>query len=597
MDQDNFDRVLAGAAGHIKNFFLKKIGKKLLTKAVLLKVLPFLIFIIIIFLLIAFLIAAVYSVQPQNQGLIGLEHTQGDNEKRQEYESLCETYNVKDTILLNDTPLGPYGSAYESTPEKPFYPGCKGVLNLGRLVDRYGNDQKLAMKWGQIHAASLFWAYNDHLDKISPEMSEKVANDLHPYFYYKLSTRIVTYKGYTDVQPVYLLVEAYTLEGHYQLHYEWKTKTYGSGENKVTITEEVLKDIKQIIPNKWQRLEDWLEKTYGLSNLNNEKVLARISVWEASEGFINKEEHLAWLLSQYGGSYSFLSAASIPPEILALLKEAEQAYGIPWWFLAGVVSVESSFNVNAENINSGVHYYGLMQINDENWNTYAPRLGFDPIMDKDNPRAQIMVGTYMLGSLGLSAVPWSAPDNVWREQSLPALAHYGGYGKDLNSCRLEYAMKIWVQAMQFKDYSSVWPTPGYYNIREGFGAVDELHPNGHKGIDIAAPQGASVVSVSGGQVKFAGWENPANPKQGFGKFIVVDDGHHLYIYGHLSEILAYQGQQVQPGQMIGAVGSTGRSTGPHLHMQINDISYGGDPGTVLWGRPIDPLLIIVPERG
>lgn len=85
----------------------------------------------------------------------------------------------------------------------------------------------------------------------------------------------------------------------------------------------------------------------------------------------------------------------------------------------------------------------------------------------------------------------------------------------------------------------------------------------HKGIDIAASQGSPVYAYANGTVIYAGW------KSGYGNFIAIDHGGGMVTrYGHLSAIYVSVGQRVAVRQKIGAVGSTGVSTGPHLHFEV-----------------------------
>ena len=116
---------------------------------------------------------------------------------------------------------------------------------------------------------------------------------------------------------------------------------------------------------------------------------------------------------------------------------------------------------------------------------------------------------------------------------------------------------------------SVWPVDG--KLESGFGG--RRNPFGgsgyefHEGQDIDAPMGAPIVAGAKGTVRFAGWQH------GYGRVIIIDHGGGLTTrYGHLSEFDIEQGSEVARGQFIGRVGSTGRSTGPHLHyeVRIND---------------------------
>ena len=118
------------------------------------------------------------------------------------------------------------------------------------------------------------------------------------------------------------------------------------------------------------------------------------------------------------------------------------------------------------------------------------------------------------------------------------------------------------------------------HITSGFGY--RFHPILHRlimhtGVDFAGPYGGGVHAADGGQIIFAGWRG------GYGKVIIIDHGDHhgqsiTSLYGHLSGIAVGVGQTVRKGQVIGFEGSTGLSTGPHLHFEIRED-----------GRPTNPL--------
>jgi murein DD-endopeptidase MepM/ murein hydrolase activator NlpD len=95
----------------------------------------------------------------------------------------------------------------------------------------------------------------------------------------------------------------------------------------------------------------------------------------------------------------------------------------------------------------------------------------------------------------------------------------------------------------------------------------------HSGIDLAAPTGSPIVATSDGVVSAAGWNG------GLGLAVALEHGGGLQTrFGHMSQLAVVPGQQVRRGQVIGYVGSTGRSTGPHLHyeMRVN-------------GRAVNPI--------
>jgi murein DD-endopeptidase MepM/ murein hydrolase activator NlpD len=95
----------------------------------------------------------------------------------------------------------------------------------------------------------------------------------------------------------------------------------------------------------------------------------------------------------------------------------------------------------------------------------------------------------------------------------------------------------------------------------------------HAGIDLAAPAGTPIVATGDGVVGRAGWDG------GYGLMVSVEHGGGIETrYGHMSQIAVTPGEQVRAGEVIGFVGSTGRSTGPHLHYE-----------TRIDGHPVDPL--------
>jgi murein DD-endopeptidase MepM/ murein hydrolase activator NlpD len=95
----------------------------------------------------------------------------------------------------------------------------------------------------------------------------------------------------------------------------------------------------------------------------------------------------------------------------------------------------------------------------------------------------------------------------------------------------------------------------------------------HRAIDIAAPAGTPVRAADRGVVVRAGWN-----QQGYGLFVIIDHNiDYVTLYAHLSEVLVQEGQVVAQGDILGKVGSTGNSTGPHLHFEIRDFGRLTNP--------------------
>jgi murein DD-endopeptidase MepM/ murein hydrolase activator NlpD len=118
-----------------------------------------------------------------------------------------------------------------------------------------------------------------------------------------------------------------------------------------------------------------------------------------------------------------------------------------------------------------------------------------------------------------------------------------------------------------------WPYGSGRFVWPLFGWLTQSYRYDHRAIDVAAPSGTPVTAADRGVVIRAGWNN-----QGYGQFVVIDHNiDYITLYAHLSEILVQEGQVVAQGQAIGRVGSTGNSTGPHLHFEIRDFGRLTNP--------------------
>lgn len=145
--------------------------------------------------------------------------------------------------------------------------------------------------------------------------------------------------------------------------------------------------------------------------------------------------------------------------------------------------------------------------------------------------------------------------------------------------------------MQGKSLSRAYLAAPVAFSRKTSGFSMRLHPifqtmRAHQGVDYAAPSGTPAQSVGDGVVEFAGAQG------GFGNMVVVNHGgKHSTVYAHLSRIQVRKGQTIQKGQVIGAVGSTGWSTGPHLHFEFRVNGVHVDPQKVIQqaqSAPISP---------
>lgn len=158
-------------------------------------------------------------------------------------------------------------------------------------------------------------------------------------------------------------------------------------------------------------------------------------------------------------------------------------------------------------------------------------------------------------------INWLQREAVFQEQALQELT--------------EVAKERWVR---WGATPSVWPVKGW--VTSGFGPRISPFTGRlavHDGLDIGAPPNAPVHASAGGTVTVVGFDNK------MGNVVAIEHGYDIETqYGHLSKILVKQGQKVKRGDLIGLVGSTGLSTGPHLHymVKVNE-------------RPVNPHRFIV----
>lgn len=113
------------------------------------------------------------------------------------------------------------------------------------------------------------------------------------------------------------------------------------------------------------------------------------------------------------------------------------------------------------------------------------------------------------------------------------------------------------------------------------GALTQGYTATHNGLDIGIVTGTPVHSTMDGKVTFAGW-SPI----GYGNLVIVQNGDYQTYYAHLSKIPVVVGEAVQAGSTIGLSGSTGNSTGPHLHYEIRVKGKNIDPTRFTLGKTI-----------
>jgi murein DD-endopeptidase MepM/ murein hydrolase activator NlpD len=189
----------------------------------------------------------------------------------------------------------------------------------------------------------------------------------------------------------------------------------------------------------------------------------------------------------------------------------------------------------------------------------------DTIGDFENPN--IAAGTWLVIPGGTREfTSWSAPIGVTR--SSPATTRVLGPG----ACGA-------VSGGQIGFGTFIWPTPKHYLSGTPF-RPDINHP----AIDIGGSLGDAVVAMDAGVIVYAGWND-----WGYGNLVVIDHGETptgswQSLYAHLNSVNVVCGQNVGQGELIGLLGSTGNSTGPHLHLELMSPVYG----------KVDPLNFLPP---
>jgi len=218
--------------------------------------------------------------------------------------------------------------------------------------------------------------------------------------------------------------------------------------------------------------------------------------------------------------------------------------GVYWQWLAenkgGLPAFAKYFGVQAEDI------LGLP----------ANHLDLAAVGDINNPK--IPDGTWLIIPGGKrELISWSAPLGVTRQN--PASARVLGPG----ACDA-----ISGGAVGYGTF--IWPSNNHYLSGFDFSAI-------HRGIDIAGNEGEAVYATDAGVIVYAGWNN-----YGYGNMVMIDHGNGFQsLYAHLSAFNVGCGQSVGQGDVIGAIGTTGSSSGSHLHFEILSSTYKINPWDVL----------------
>ncbi|MBP7228276.1 MAG: peptidoglycan DD-metalloendopeptidase family protein [Longilinea sp.] len=197
---------------------------------------------------------------------------------------------------------------------------------------------------------------------------------------------------------------------------------------------------------------------------------------------------------------------------------------------------------NGDNLKKVAEFYGVTPEVIINW----PGNHLDPATIGDYAFPNIAAGTELFVPGGVRTfITWSAPRITRRD---PAVAKILGPG---------YCGTVSDGAIGQGTF--VWPSTNHF-----LSGYDYSPATNHYGIDVDGDMGSPIYAVDGGVVVYSGWND-----YGYGNVIVIDHGTGWQsLYAHLDQINVACGASVYQGQLIGLMGSTGRSTGPHLHFEL-----------------------------
>jgi LysM repeat protein len=261
------------------------------------------------------------------------------------------------------------------------------------------------------------------------------------------------------------------------------------------------------------------------------------TVFGIAEKFGLKPETILW------GNYGILldDPHSLKPgQELSILPED----GVYWQWVAdnkgGLPAFAKYFGAKADDI------------------VNSPANHLDPTVVGDLNSPNIPDGTWLFIPGGRrELISWSAPLGVTRENPASARVLGAGACGPISGGVIGYGTFIW---------------PANHHFLSGFD-----YSNIHRGIDIDGNLGEAVYATDAGVIVYAGWND-----YGYGNMIMIDHGNGFQsLYGHLSALNVVCGQSVGQGDVIGAIGSTGHSSGPHLHFEIRSLSSFVNPHDML----------------
>ncbi len=294
------------------------------------------------------------------------------------------------------------------------------------------------------------------------------------------------------------------------------------------------------------------------------------------------------------GSISQLGEQEIPAQFIPIYKKATEKYGVPWNLLAAIHRVETVFST-ADPMISSVGAEGHMQFMPCTFIGWShPSCGGSGkgnFTDAEKTSLEVIAkyGGYGVDGDGDGkADMWNVTDAIFSTANY--LAQSGASSGDIEKAiynynhSQEYISEVMKYATLYVDegYDEVTiPQPGQSGfsrpidgvVTSGFGP--RVHPvtgevgKAHEGVDLRCSAGQPIPASRAGTVIISQWQDANNHSKGYGQYVRIDHGGgYQTTYGHMSELDVHVGDKIEAGSVVGKCGSTGSSTGNHLHFEI-----------------------------
>lgn len=314
-----------------------------------------------------------------------------------------------------------------------------------------------------------------------------------------------------------------------------------------------------------------------------------------------------------GGAISPVGEREIPAEYIPIYRDAEARYGVPWNLLAAHHRVETVFSTLQPMISSA-GAEGHMQFMPCTWvgwkHPSCNGLGRGNFMEYEKSSLSLIAryGGYGVDADGDGrASMWSFRDAIFSaanylakngaatgnlERAIFAYNHSQDYVSEVMMYARLYVKEGFIPIEVIEPSESGFARPVSGAVTSPFGIrIDPVtgEPGeSHQGIDFACQAGHRIPASKAGKVVYAGWQDERDPIKGYGQFVWVDHGDGFKTtYAHLSQTTVRVGDKVQAGDVVGVCGSSGKTTGLHLHFEIFVNGRRVDPAPYIGLKPSD----------